>query len=87
LTLQRIPGNLFILSEKCQNMQYTQIPQKRGVLFNHCTFKSLYDFLKLAVPDSQDDANLLCDLSSIRSRKPFSGCLCICHRRQYSPEL
>lgn len=85
-TLQRNLGNIFILREKCQITHYTQIPQKSGVLFNHCKFKSLYDFLKLAIPDSQDDADLLSVLPSIQSRKPFSGCLCIFCWRQYSPE-
>lgn len=59
--LQRMPGNIFYLEEKCQIMQYTQIPQKSGELFNYCKLKSLCDFLKLAVPCSQDDANLLSD--------------------------
>lgn len=73
-TLLRITGNILILREKCQITQYTQIPQKSGTLFNHWKFKSLYDFLKLAVPDSQGHADLLSHLSSIQSQKPFSGC-------------
>lgn len=60
-------------------------PTEEWVLFNHCKFESLYGFLKLAVPNSQDIAKLLPDLSFIQSWKPFSGCLCCW--RQCSPEL
>lgn len=57
--LQRMPGYIFYFEERCQIMQYIQIPQKRGELFNYCKLKSLCDFLKLAVPSSRDDVNLL----------------------------
>lgn len=59
-------------------------PTKVSIV-NHCEFESLYDFLKLTVPNSQDIANLLPDLSFIQSWKPFSGCLCCW--RQCSREL
>lgn len=83
---ERIAGNIFYLEEKCQNMQYGHIPQKGGVLFSRCKFKSLCNFLKLAVPGSQDNVNLLSVWSSMLSWKPFSGCMSF-KVEGFSPEL